>query len=165
VLGYFKPIMQTHQWGTINPPICDQCVVEALGPKPLANPAGAYDNPCTIFGGADPNFANVTLAWQPCSRHGTWNGTACVCNTGWQLGNPLETFNSSIIIKTCDTCAVNWGPLVVANQGGPFCNRVYTPGTNGEAQECGGKGTYVNGQCNCFYTYTLIPYENVYTCG
>lgn len=118
-----------------------------------------------MYGNYDPNYANITLAWRPCSEHGTWNGTACVCNTGWQLGPELETWNSSIVIKSCDLCAQNWGPSVVANKGGPWCNRIYTPGSNGQPQECGGHGTYTNQICNCFYTYSLIPYQDVMTCG
>lgn len=165
VNGYFKPITEQHQFGQINPPVCLQCIVDGLGPKPLTNPAGSYTKPCTVFGGPDPNFANITLAWRTCSNRGFWDGTACVCNTGWTLGEPLESFNSSVVIRTCDICAPNWGPLVAPNAvGAPFCSVVMTPDANGVPQICGGHGVFQSGKCNCNYGFNLTPFENVNTC-
>jgi hypothetical protein len=166
VNGYFKDVSKiSHQFGKPNPPICDQCIVESLGPKPLENPSGSFTKACTIFGNYDPNYANITFAWRPCSDHGYWNGTMCLCNRGWQLGDELPTFNSSIIIKSCDVCDFNYGPAVQPNAiGAPYCTKVYTPDENGIPRECGGKGVFLYGACQCYHGYSLITFENVKTC-
>lgn len=163
--GFFKQITTLHQYGRQNPPICDQCAAESLGPKPQENPAGSFTKPCTIYGNYDANYANITLAWRPCSDHGAWNGTACVCNRGWQLGDALTTYNSSVIIKSCDQCDYNYGPLVEANAvGAPFCNKIYTPDDHGVPKECGGFGVFLYGQCQCQHGYSLTTFQNVQTC-
>lgn len=184
--GFFKVISQFHKFGTPNPPICDQCSLDIIGPKPLSNPPGAYDKPCTLLGGPDPNYANTTLAWQSCSNHGYWNKTSCVCNRGWTLGKEMgeagigffsgnSTYNvTNTILKTCDQCEYNYGPTIpfislelpqpISGSAGPFCTKVYTPDEHGEPRECGGKGTYIYGICHCNFGYTLTAFENVYTC-
>jgi hypothetical protein len=165
VNGYYKQNNIQHQFGKPNPPICDQCVVESLGPKPLENPGGSFTKACTIYGSFDPNYANTTTSWRACSNHGFWGGSSCNCNKGWRLGNDLETFNSSIIIKSCNVCDYNYGPLVQANAlGAPYCNKVFTPDDHGVPKECGGKGVYLYGRCECYHGYILSVFENVNTC-
>jgi hypothetical protein len=154
-----------HQFGKPNPPVCDQCAVDSYGPKPGTTEIGSVSVPCTEWGSFDPNFANTTLEWRSCANHGTWNGTACNCNKGWTLGEELLGIFTPV--RVCNTCNVNFGPLVVPFGEGntaPYCWKVFTPDDNGIPSECGGRGVYQFGICNCFTGYTLTTFENVQTC-
>lgn len=165
--GFYKDVSGvSHQFSRPNPPICNQCIVEAYGYKPLENPSGSFTKPCTIWGSFDPNYANLTLAWRPCADHGQWNGTACNCNKGWALGDAMEGKDATEEVYVCNVCAVPFGPLVLSNAAGaPFCTKIYSPNEYGVPQECGGKGLYLYGSCQCQHGYNLIAYEGYYTCG
>lgn len=163
--GYFKQDLPPHQFGKPNPPVCDQCAAESYGPKPGSTEIGAASVSCTQWGDFDPNFANKTLEWRACANHGTWNGTACNCNQGWTLGDPIRGLTDSDVVRVCNKCAVNYGPLVIPNAvGAPYCWKVFTPNENGVPSECGGHGVFQYNICNCFSGYTLTAFENVFTC-
>jgi hypothetical protein len=163
--GMFRSSNPATKMGNPDPPCCDVCFSEGVGP-----PAGtvldvfAYKRPvvCTRYGSANPSLVNATndkasdAAWQVCSGHGTWNSQKfrCECDAQWQL-RPTAYDGYYEKISTCDTCDEFWGPP-------GFCIVPWVPDpVTGLAAECGGHGTFSQGSrtCNCFGNSTAGHWE------
>jgi hypothetical protein len=106
------------------------------------------------------------LSWRPCSNHGLWLGTKCECWKGWAL-QPYFGIGKNVteVIETCARCAANYIPLPDYYNAGKYCSKVGTINPDsGAVEECGGRGSYVNGACHCDAGAVLTAFENVFTC-
>lgn len=148
-----------------DPPVCDACWNDAIGPVPgvlVDDPVLGPLQTCTTFGGPDPNAVNDT-SFRTCSGHGDFDfaKTRCNCTEPFLLfvtefDNPQV---SGAKIPTCSDCSPLWGP----REGPSRCTYVAVPDPlTGQNAVCGGHGTFANGQCNC-YTNSTFGFWNLST--
>lgn len=176
--GCYKPVDSSgHKYGTSNPPIPTSCCHENIGPPPGALKENLLSEKlpesyaeCNEYGGIprDVEFIPVnataqslnlteeqvvTRAFQTCHGKGDWNTTSrqCECYPGWKLATVGE-YPPGTAIQSCVECSPLYGPDVLdPDERPPFCSKIYTPNpVTGTLEECGGKGTYINGNCDCF---------------
>lgn len=116
-------------------------------------------------GGVGRRQLDEQFAWSLCAGHGQWNAewNGCVCDEGWGLEDVgVSGFNNSQIF-ICQKCLGPWGPLTPSQQNSipynssePWCGVIYTPDpVDGELKQCGGHGSYFDGECICDFTASL----------
>ncbi len=173
-----------HEYGTPYPPIPTQCCHENLGPPPgelvyvgSVDPVRVttVQETCRQVGGIDPDTLLLTLdqtttlndegnltalsirGFRTCHGHGNWNTTTleCECFKGWS-SRVVGEYPPGTELKSCTACDVFRGPdPLIPFQTPPFCSKIYTPnGRTGSMMECGGGGTFQDGECNCFANAT-----------
>ncbi len=194
----------SHEYGTPYPPIPTECCHENLGPPPGELVfAGSFDpvrvtltqETCHQVGGINPETLELTLdqtttlndegnltalsirGFRACHEHGRWNATSkeCECFKGWSLRTVGE-YPPGTELKSCTECDVFFGPDPLLRQyPPPYCSKIYTPNSRtGTLMECGGGGTFLDGQCTCYANATVgywlllnLTYlgKTVETCG
>ncbi|MHA1679490.1 MAG: hypothetical protein ACTSUE_00685 [Promethearchaeota archaeon] len=166
-LGWFKITgdLETHVYGTEDPPIPNACMLDVLGPKPgqaletLRSPLET----CNTYCGPDPNQVfgpEKDSSCVTCAKHGDWNRTAyhCECHDRWTLRDSGEVGVYGEAVYLCDKCQGFWGPNVPGDEerytenDNPYCRKIWTPDPEtGIERECSGHGEYVfSEQCSCF---------------
>jgi len=132
----------------------EACSLPYVGPPPNQN---LLMDECDTYGGADPNAP--LMGFYTCNNHGSWNATAfkCECDDHWTgLESQLIGVNDENV-TFCTICAPGYGPPTyhAPDPVQPYCSVIYTPDPqDGVLKECSGHGSYVNGDCSCFFNAT-----------
>lgn len=176
--GCYKAVDSSgHRFGDPDPPIPYACCHDNIGPPPgeltenlfPENLVDVYFE-CNTVGGIPPEIevtpinatvpeinrttaVQETRAFRVCHGHGDWNVTTrtCECHKGWQLAIVGE-YPEGTSLYSCVSCSPLYGPDVFDVEAQPpFCSAIYSPNPQtGFLEECGGKGVYRDGHCDCF---------------
>ncbi len=114
--------------------------------RTISCPTGSVFNPSTqLCQCTNPSQNVINGVCQACQSGSTWNGNACVCNSGFFLSNSL-CYPCSSTCQTCSgpannqclTCSVNRVTPVngVCTSGGTGCNPGFFLSTTGQCSPC-----------------------------
>ena len=159
-LGCFANVTTIDQprYGSPFPKSPNRCCSEIYGPKPgelVENGIGGWEE-CNQFGTFDPNEPFAIGVFRTCSGHGAWDKVSysCICDPEWNGVKIGQSVTSGIDVYSCRSCFGFFGPDPPLDSAPSetrlkFCSVIMTPDENGDLAECGGHGSYLNGQCIC----------------